>query len=155
MRIGVPASSATVSLTPLALTLGLHLLLVLAWLLRPGAPFVMPAAPARETVLVMVAPPAPRTAAPLPRPVLRESAPKAARPLMQQITQPLMQPITQPIRPPVLPQPAPEQPDSATVPVESGLVQNAPAPAAIPGDLLAASKSLARRMGAKRARTAA
>lgn len=140
MRIGVAAGSATVSWTPLALTLGLHLLLVLAWLMRPGAPFVMPAALARETVLVMVTPPAPRTPAPLPRPVLRESMPKAARPLIP--------PITQSIRRPVLPQPAPEQP-AATEPVESELVQSAPAPAAIPGDWLAASKSMARRIGAE------
>ncbi len=135
MRIGVPAGSATVSWTPLALTLGLHLLLVLAWLLRPGAPFVMPAALERETVLVMVAPPAPRTPAP-PRPVFRQSVPKATRPLMQ------------PTRPPVVPQPAPEQPVAA-VPVESELVQSAPAPAATPGDSLAASKSMARRIGAE------
>lgn len=139
MRIGVPASSATVSWTPLALTLGLHLLLVLAWLLRPGTPFVMPAALEREIVLVMVAPPA--RPAPLPRPVSRPA--RAAKELT---SQPISQPTSQPITAPALPQPAPQEPpaDAATeAPVESELVQG---DASASGDLLATSRAMAGRV---------
>lgn len=135
MRIGVPAGSATVSWTPLALTLGLHLLLVLAWLLRPGAPFVMPAALERETVLVMVAPPARPT--PPPRPVSRPA---------KAVSQPTSQPASRPITAPALPEPAPQAtPADAAIeaPVESELVQS---DASASGDLLATSRAMAGRV---------
>lgn len=70
MRGGVPASPATVSWAPLVLTLGLHLLLVLAWLLRPGVQAPQPAPGERQTTLVMLAPPPRPAPAVVPRPTL-------------------------------------------------------------------------------------
>lgn len=68
MRIGVAAGSATRSWTPLILTLGLHLLLVLAWRWQgqtaPGA-----APPERLIELVQVRPPPPSAAKASPGPL--------------------------------------------------------------------------------------
>jgi len=132
MRFGVPASSS-VSWTPLVLTIGLHLLLVLAWLLQPGVQAPAPTA-ARETVLVMVAPPL-RPAAPT-RQIARQPLAKA-------------QPAPQPITPRPSPTPAPAEIPAAAIadaPIESELVQGDPAPSAASGDLLATSRAMAGRV---------
>ena len=133
MRIGVPASSATVSLTPLALTLGLHLLLVLAWLLRPGVQPGLQPSSERATLLVMVKPAArPMPAAPrvLPEPVRKAASRPASRVL-----------------------PAPEPAAAALADAESPQLEPFEAEAATPtapvapvGELLARSRALAGRI---------
>ena len=139
MRIGVPASSS-VSWTPLALTLGLHLLLVMAWLLRPGAQV----APADEhaTQLVMVAPVA--------RPVL-PSPPVSPHVLPQPVRQTAPRRMAQVAPPPqaapsdALPAAPDERTDSEAVHTDAAPAA-AVAAAAAPGDLLARSRALAARI---------
>jgi len=132
MRIGGAASSSTVSWTPLVLTLGLHLLLVLAWLLRPGMPAALPAAAERATVLVLLAPSL--RPAPPRQPPLRTAPAKAApRP-----PAPRAPPLAAPDTPAAL--------ASAEAPVESELVQGDPGPASAEGDLLATSRAMAGRV---------
>ena len=132
MRIGVPASSS-VSWTTLALALGLHLLLVLAWLLRPGVQPGLQPSSERATLLVMVKPAArPLPAAPraLPEP-LRKAAPR---------------PVAR-----VLPAPeaaAAVEADTASLQLEPVQAEVAtPAAPAVPiGELLARSRALAGRI---------
>ena len=129
MRIGVPASSS-VSWTPLVLTLGLHLLLVLAWLLRPGVqPGPQPSAE-RATLLVTVKPPA-------------GAFPAAPRALREPVRKPAQRPVAR-----VLPAPEP----AAAVVTDAESPQREPvqaeiaAPIASVGDLLARSRALAGRI---------
>jgi len=132
MRIGVPASSS-VSWTPLALALGLHLLLVLAWLLRPGVQPGLQPSSERATLLVMVKPAArPMPAAPrvLPEPVRKAASRPASRVL-----------------------PAPEAAAAAEADTESlqlepvqAEVATPAAPAVPVGELLARSRALAGRI---------
>jgi len=135
MRIGVPASSR-VSWAPLALTLGLHLLLVLAWLLRPAMqPGPQPSSQ-RATLLVTVKPAArPMPAAPrvLPEPVRKAASRPASR---------------------VLPAPEPaaaavadaESPQLEPVEAEVATLATPTAPVAPVGELLARSRALAGRI---------
>lgn len=131
MAGGVAHPSPGVSWAPLALTLGLHLLLVLAWWWRPGLPLPAMAPGARETVLVMVKPPPRPAPAAVSRPVLQPRPAARAR-----------------ARPPAVPAqpaaadtvPAPEPPP---VPAEVGAE---PAPAPLPGELLATSRRMAGRI---------
>ncbi|XYJ08882.1 hypothetical protein ACSUZJ_15930 [Telluria sp. B2] len=128
MVSGVPASSRTVSWTPLVLALGQHLLLVLAWWLRPGVQLPGLAPTERTTMLVMVKPP-PRSSATsrsLPRP-----------------------PAVTRARPPTLPaQPAqPANPDAVFEPQPTPPpAETEAAPAPMPGGLLDASRRMAGRI---------
>ena len=126
----VPAPSRTVSWTPLVLALGLHLLLVLAWLLRPAVRVTELSPTERETMLVMVKPPRPAPAAspqPLPRPLNRSRPTPRMKPSA---------PPEQPTAPDAVARPEPV-PASG----ESGAV-----PAPLPGELLAASRRMAGRI---------
>ena len=130
--------------TPLALTLGLHLLLLLAWLAgtRGGVERERANQPPRASVLVLLrapsqphAEPEPAVARPSPRP-LRPPAPG---------TIPLSTPsVTAADATPALAVSAPEAAASTDVPAAPA--QADPAPAALPGDLLAASKAMAGRV---------
>ncbi|MCC2959112.1 hypothetical protein LK540_01550 [Massilia sp. IC2-278] len=129
MRIGVPASSS-VSWTPLVLTLGLHLLLVLAWLLRPGVQPVPQPSAERATLLVTVKPAAkPIHAAPR---ALREPVPKPARRPVARVL-PASEPPAAVVADAESPQPEPVQAEVA-------------APIASVGELLARSRALAGRI---------
>lgn len=135
MRIGVPASSS-VSWTPLALTLGLHLLLVLAWLLRPGVqPGPRPSAE-RATLLVTVkpaAPPIPAAPRTLPEPV-RKAAPRSVARVL-----PAPEPAAAVAADAESPQLAPVQAEVATL--------AAPVAPVVPvGELLARSRALVGRI---------
>lgn len=122
---GAAAPSPTVSWAPLALTLGLHLLLVLAWLLQPAQQSAPPPGE-RETMLLMVRPPpallprprteprtAPRT---VPRPRAQAQVPAAQTPAREAVAE------AQPVTPPV---------------------EAEAEPAPLPGELLAASRRMA------------
>jgi len=122
-----------VSWTPLVLTLGLHLLPVLAWLLRPAMQAALPLPAERATVLVMVAPPL-RT--------IPLSSPRALAPPVRKTAQPVTAPVSRSPQPPA----QPEQPVAEAAPAESELVQSDSAPAATPGDLLADSRAMAGRV---------
>lgn len=141
MRGSFPAGSPTLSWAPLALTLGLHLLLVLAWLLRPGVPAPLPAPADRKTTLVMLAaPPRPAPAvvskpAPPPRqaPRLRPQAPPARAPAADASeTQPISAPVDAVTE--VQMEATPEATPQAT-------------PAPLPGELLASARRMAGRIG--------
>lgn len=126
--------------TPLALTLGLHLLLVLAWMGGAGRD-ALRAPPQRASLPVWVrALPMPETAAPAPAPALQVPA-RAVRP------------PPRPSAPPAVALPAPAA-DDATPATEAALASAPrPAPSAPPaataespglsGDLLATSKRMA------------
>lgn len=129
MRIGVPASSS-VSWTPLVLTLGLHLLLVLAWLLRPGVqPGPQPSAE-RATLLVTVTPPA-------------GAIPAAPRALREPVRKPAQRPVARVL-------PAPEPAAAVVTDAESPQLEPVQAEVAAPiasaGELLARSRALAGRI---------
>lgn len=129
MRIGVPASSS-VSWTPLALTLGLHLLLVLAWLLRPGVqPGPQPSAE-HATLLVTVTPPA-------------RAIPAAPRALREPVRKPAQRPVARVL-------PASEPPAAVVTDAESPQREPVQAEVAAPiasvGELLARSRALAGRI---------
>ena len=129
MRIGVPASSS-VSWTPLVLTLGLHLLLVLAWLLRPGVqPGPQPSAE-RATLLVTVTPPA-------------RAIPAAPRALREPVRKPAQRPVARVL-------PAPEPAAAVVTDAESPQLEPVQAEVAVPiasaGELLARSRALAGRI---------
>ena len=130
------AYAAPRSWTPLALTLGLHLLLVLAWLTgaRGGR---VPEAPQRAFTFVLVQPPArPRPAPDLPPPLPPPlPLPRSRLPASISIPTPVM----------AAPAVAASSPDAdpASAP------QSAPAPAAaeaLPGDLLKSSRAMAGRI---------
>lgn len=112
-------------LGPLALTLGLHLLLVLAWF-KGAAPGVEREAAGRVSTFVLVQPPPadrPKPVADVPPPRPRVRLPGRA----------------------AAPSPAPESAaDPVSEPVETAPAGEAPAvAAALPGDLLANSKRMA------------
>lgn len=136
MHGAAAAPCRTVSWAPLALTLGLHLLLVLAWLLQPARESAPPPGE-RETMLVMVRPPP----APLSPPRTEHRAEPRAEPRLAR------RPRAQtPVRPQVPAQqaPTPEVTSEAqpiTPPVEAG-----PATAPLPGELLATSRRMAGRI---------
>lgn len=134
MRIGVPAGSATVSWTPLVLTLGLHLLLVLAWLLRPGVQPVPQPPAERAALLVTVKPPT--------RPI-----PAAPRALREPVREPVRKPAQRPVAR-VLP--APEPAAAVVTDAESPQLEPVQAEVAVPiasaGELLARSRALAGRI---------
>lgn len=128
---GLTAAPAARRWMPLALTLGLHLLLVLAWLGGTrGEARREP--PPRVSVFVPVQP--------LARPQAAPSAPP---------------PTSRRVRRPAISVPAPPPPDApsiavqapATAPADTDTASPpAPAPAALPGDLLASSKAMAGRV---------
>ncbi len=122
-----PPWAASRSWTPLALTVGLHLLLVLAWLIGARAGLVREP-PQRASTLVLVQPVARPTPAPSvpPQPRLRSPDPAA-----------FVAPVT------VLPAQA-ATPASDPEPAGEPQSDTAPAPA-LPGDVLAHSKALAGR----------
>jgi len=124
MRAGFGSSPASRPWAPVALTLGLHLLLVLAW--RTGAPGErVSEPPQRASTFVLVQPPARPKPAPRPAPRL------PARPGRLPAT----------IHIPVAPRPPPTPP---AVTEAAALPQAAPAAgAALPGDLLASSRAMA------------
>ncbi|WP_156648886.1 hypothetical protein [Massilia sp. Leaf139] len=131
---GVPVYGAARPWTPLVLTLGLHLLLVLAWMIgvRPPAP----EAPVRSSTLVFVRSPplsAPEPVTPLPPPRLRPRQPAA-------ISLPLPEPA-----PAAAPSLDPEPTESrAESQVESQAASASAEP--LPGELLATSKAMAGRI---------
>lgn len=130
MRVSFPAGSPTLSWAPLALTLGLHLLLVLAWLPRPGVQ-APPAPGERASVLVMLAPPQP--------------APAVTR-------SPTVHPRLAPrVRTPALPAPPPAADSAEAQPVSPPVeahteAETATAPAPLPGELLASARRMAGRV---------
>ena len=121
MADGVPAPAPSLSWGPLVLTLGLHLLLVLAWLLRPGVQPTGLAPAGRATMLVMVRPPAPSA---IPQPPPRPAAAARARP--QALSAPAATPEAVP------------EPEASPAPADT---EAAPAP--MPGELLEASRRVA------------
>jgi hypothetical protein len=125
-RRGDPALVAPRPWAPLALTLGLHLLLVLAWLMgaRGGA---APEAPQRASTLVLVQPlSGPKPAPEPPRlPLPRSRLPASIQP----------------------PTPVAAAPGSAPEPASAPPADPAPAAAeALPGDLLKSSRAMAGRI---------
>jgi hypothetical protein len=131
---GYAAHAAPRSWTPLALTLGLHLLLVLAWLsgARGGR---LPDAPQRAFTFVLLQPPAPPTRAPRldlplppPLPLPRSRLPASIH----------------------TPAPVPVSATASTPDAETASAPQAdPAPAAaeaLPGDLLKSSRAMAGRI---------
>lgn len=130
MHSSYPASSRTRSWAPLTLTLGLHLLLVLAWPLLPGVQ-APPAPGERETVLVMLAPPQAAPAV-VPRPTVHPRlAPRVPTP-------------TSPAQPPVA-ETLEAQPISP--PVEANTEAEMEAPSApMPGELLISARRMAGRV---------
>ena len=126
----MPGYAASRSWTPLALTVGLHLLLVLAWLTGMHGPVLQPAPAERISTLVLVQPtarPRPAPVAPLQLPKPRTRSPAA-------------------ISVPAIVSPAPLVP-SAPVSEPAFEPQADPAPditqAPTPGELLATSKAMA------------
>lgn len=127
MRSSVAAASRPVSWAPLALTLGLHLLLVLAWWWRPGMQLPAAAPAERETVLVMVRPPPGPAPAIVARPI---PPPRPAPPVRQPAASAqATAPVTEP----------------EPVPLPAEAESEAP-PAPLPGELLAASRRMAGRI---------
>ena len=127
-RGAVPAYAASRSWTPLALTLGLHLLLVLAWLTGVHGPAPEPAPGASSFVLVQALPrPQPKPDLPRPLPIPRTRLPDAISGPSPVAAEPAAAPSREP-EPVAEPQPDP-----------------APAPA-LPGDLLASAKAMAGRV---------
>lgn len=120
------------SWTPLALTLGLHLLLVLAWLTSThGGRALDP--PQRAFTFVLLQPPAPLKPAPDPLP--RLPLPRSRLPASMQTSTPVV----------TAPAAAAPSPDAAP----ASAPQAAPAPAAakaLPGDLLKSSRAMAGRV---------
>lgn len=110
----------------LALTLGLHLLLVLAWM-RDAAPVVQRAAGERASTFVQVLPPL--VAKPKPKPAPSEARPRPRARLPVAVTLPIQAPA------PGAP------PDSEALDAAPAAVPTQPP--APPGDLLAASKRMA------------
>jgi hypothetical protein len=136
MRGAVQASSATVSWAPLALTLGLHLLLMLAWLLRPGVQAQPPAPGERETTLVMLAAP-PRPAHAVSRPSLPPRLAPRLRPQAAPARAPSADTLeAQPISAPV----------EAVTEAATDATSEAPS-APLPGELLASARRMAGRIG--------
>lgn len=126
--------------TPLALTLGLHLLLVLAWLAgaRGGVERERANQPPRASVLVLLQPPSvPRAE---PEPAAARPSPRPARPPAPGI------PLSTPSVTAADATPAPPVSASASEAAANTTVQADPAPAALPGDLLATSKAMAGRV---------
>ena len=125
---GDPVFVAPRPWTPLALTLALHLLLVLAWLMgaRGGA---APEAPARASTLVLVRPLAARP--PAPRPPPRLALPRSRPPAI----------IGRPATPAAMA--SASTPEPASAPSEEPA---AAAPDALPGDLLKSSRAMAGRI---------
>lgn len=122
---GAALPSSRRPLAPLVLTLGLHLLLVLAWM-TSAAPGLPGEAPQPESTFVLVQPiPASR-----PKPAANIATPRPRARL----------PVTEPVPLPV-PAPAPATTETSEAP-EAAAPAEAPA-AALPGDLLAASKRMA------------
>ena len=119
------------SWTPLALTLGLHLLLVLAWL-GSGPPRFEREAPARASSFVLVQPPASR-----PQPAASAAARGPASRPRSRLPQPV--PLQAPARVRSTISPPSEPPGAAPQPET---VAETPTPA-VPGDLLATSKRMA------------
>ncbi|MBD8532317.1 MULTISPECIES: hypothetical protein [unclassified Massilia] len=127
----VPGYAASRSWTPLVLTVGLHLLLVLAWLTGVQGPALQPTPAERTSTLVLVQPlarprPAPAEPPQIPKPRTRSPAAMSV---------------------PVLVSPAPVVP-SSPAPAPADAPQADPAPdspsaAALPGELLATSKAMA------------
>lgn len=117
---------------PLALTLGLHLLLVLAWLGGTrGEARREP--PPRVSVFVPVQP--------LARP---QAAPSAPPPTSRRMRRPA---ISVPAPPPLdIPSITVQAPATAPAETDTSSPSPAPAPAALPGDLLASSKAMAGRV---------
>ena len=126
----MPGYAASRSWTPLALTVGLHLLLVLAWLTGMHGPVLQPAPAQRSSTLVLVQPPArprPAPVEPLQLPKPRTRSPAA-------------------ISVPAIVSPAPLVPSSpASEPVPEPQADPAPdiTQAPTPGELLATSKAMA------------
>lgn len=130
----MPGYAASRSWTPLALTLGLHLLLVLAWMSGVRAPAPEPAPRVSTFVLVRDLP------RPKPKPE-RKVGPEPAAPMPPRV------PRTRQSAAFIAPLPdlaqAPPSPPSST-PEPAGAAQADPAPgAALSGDLLASSKAMA------------
>jgi hypothetical protein len=128
-RTGAPGLAASRSWTPLALTLGLHVLLVLAWL--TGAHKNAPEPVPRVSTLVLVRPLArPKPVPSLPPPL---SLPRSRKPAA--------------LAPP-LPEPAsPSSADASPDPEPASAPQPDAGPGqALPGDLLASSKAMAGRI---------
>ena len=126
-RTGVPSLAASRSWTPLALTLGLHLLLVLAWL--TGVHKSTPEPAPRASTLVLVRqferPKPPPAVPPPPLPIPRTRQPAAFVP--------------------PLPEPAIPSTAAATFDPEPASAQQPEAAPgrALPGELLASSKAMA------------
>jgi len=120
--------------TPLALTLGLHLLLVLAWLTgaRGGR---VPEAPQRAFTFVLVQPPAP------PRP-----APQVSQPAPPPLPRSRL-PATIHAPAAVAAEPAVAAPPQDAAPASAPQAASAPAAEqALPGDLLKSSRAMAGRV---------
>ena len=125
---GYAAHAAPRPWTPIALTLGLHLLLVLAWLAGARGPRV-PEAPQRAFTFVLVQP----QARPRPAPYLRPPLPLPRSRLPASIH---------------LPTPAAaSSPDAEPEPASAPQADPAPAaPEALPGELLKSSRAMAGRI---------
>lgn len=127
----MPGYAASRSWTPLVLTVGLHLLLVLAWLTGMHGPALQPTPTERTSTLVLVQPLARPKAAPveplhLPKPRMRSPTTTSA-------------PVIVTPAPVVASSPAPEP---AAEPQADPARDSSPA-AALPGELLASSKAMA------------
>jgi hypothetical protein len=128
--------------TPLALTLGLHLLLVLAWLAGArGAPGREPASkPAPASVLVLLRPPSLPRAQPEPPSAAAQPSLHLARPV------PLAARAATAADPTPAPAVSPPTSDAtASTDVQAAPAQADTASAALPGDLLATLKAMAGR----------
>ena len=140
MRGGVPASPATVSWAPLVLTLGLHLLLVLAWLLRPGVQAPPPAPGERQTTLVMLAAPPRAAPAVVPRPTL----PPRLAPRVRTPTTPTQPPAADTSEAQPIPAPVEAVKEAAMDATSEATSEATSAP--VPGALLASARRMAGRV---------